>query len=178
MSEDQIDLGAAFPGDGGGFPVLAAGAAALLPVIFHDQTLFILEHQGEPFTPMRPVVEGMGLDWASQFAKLTANQARWGVMHVRTPSKGGSQKSLCLPVRKLPAFFATIHASRVAPELRERIRRYQLECDDVLWEYWRARVVAPSGARLATDQAADPITPAVRAAIERRAHALSLGQYD
>ncbi|MBK1655490.1 phage antirepressor N-terminal domain-containing protein [Allochromatium vinosum] len=142
----------------------------LLPVAFHGQTLFIAEHEGEPFTPMRPIVEGMGLDWASQFAKLNANQARWGVVTITIPSKGGPQKSLCMPVRKLPAFFATIHASRVAPELRERIRQYQIECDDVLWNYWRQR-----GAVITPER--DPIPPEIHAAIERRAYTLSLSHY-
>jgi hypothetical protein len=110
--------------------------ADLLPVVFRDTTLYIVEHHGEPFTPMRPIVEGMGLDWKSQHAKLTTNQDRWGVVEITTPSKGGPQKTLCMPVRKLPAFFANISVNKVAPELRERILAYQAECDDALWAYW------------------------------------------
>ncbi|ENY5719845.1 phage antirepressor N-terminal domain-containing protein [Acinetobacter baumannii] len=39
-------------------------------VSFHGTELFIVEHEGQPYVPMRSVVQGMGLDWASQFVKL------------------------------------------------------------------------------------------------------------
>ncbi len=41
-----------------------------------------------------------------------------------------------MPVRKLPAFFTSINPNKVRPELRDRIRLYQDECDDALWNYW------------------------------------------
>jgi hypothetical protein len=41
---------------------------------------------------MRPIVEGMGLDWASQFAKLNANQARWGLDTKRRAAVAGRLK--------------------------------------------------------------------------------------
>ncbi len=40
--------------------------SALLPVPFHGNPLYIVEHNGEPYTPMKPIVEGMGLDWCTQ----------------------------------------------------------------------------------------------------------------
>ena len=52
-----------------------------------------------------------------------------------TPSASGNQDTLCMPVRKLPAFFASINPNKVRPELRDRIRLYQDECDDALWNY-------------------------------------------
>ena len=52
------------------------------------------------------------------------------------PSASGNQDTLCMPVRKLPAFFASINPNKVRPELRDRIRLYQDECDDALWNYW------------------------------------------
>jgi len=41
-----------------------------------------------------------------------------------------------MPLRKLPAYMASINPSRVKPELRETIEMYQEECDDALWDYW------------------------------------------
>ena len=108
----------------------------LSPVTFHGDTIFCIEHQNQPYTPMRPIVENMGLDWKSQSAKLNANKGRWGMVIITTPSKGGDQQALCLPVRKLPAFLASINPRKVRPELRERIELYQAECDDALWGYW------------------------------------------
>ncbi|OGK06570.1 MAG: hypothetical protein A2W80_13705 [Candidatus Riflebacteria bacterium GWC2_50_8] len=53
-----------------------------------------------------------------------------------TPSASGLQKTLCIPVRKLAGFLATINPSRVREELRAKIIQYQNECDDALWNYW------------------------------------------
>ena len=109
---------------------------SLVPVPFHGATLFLIEQNNEPYTPMKPIVEGMGLTWHGQFEKLNRNQERWGIRVTRIPSESGEQETLCIPLRKLPGWLMTIHPSRVKPELREKILRYQNECDDVLWEYW------------------------------------------
>lgn len=85
---------------------------------------------------MKPIVENMGLNWPSQSVKLNACKARWGVAIIAIPSTSGEQNTLCMPVRKLPAYLASINPNKVLPELREKIIRYQNECDDVLWNYW------------------------------------------
>ena len=108
----------------------------LIPVSFLDNTLYIIEHNGEPYVPMRPLVEGMGLAWPVQYRKLNSNGKRWGVTLMVTPSKGGDQKSHCLPLRKLPAFLWSIQPKNVKKNLRARLERYQNDCDDVLWNSW------------------------------------------
>ena len=110
--------------------------AILSPVQFHGSTIFVVTHKGEPYAPIKPIVEDMGLDWRSQATKLRNNKERWGVAMITTPSTSGEQQCTCMPVRKLPAFFASINPNKVRPELRDRIRLYQDECDDALWNYW------------------------------------------
>lgn len=34
-------------------------------VPFHGNNLFIVNYNGEPYVPMKPIVEGMGLTWQS-----------------------------------------------------------------------------------------------------------------
>ncbi|MHB8369751.1 MAG: phage antirepressor N-terminal domain-containing protein [Leptospirales bacterium] len=109
---------------------------SLLPVPFHGTTLFLLEQNNEPYTPMKPIVEGMGLGWSGQHEKLNLNKDRWGIRVNRIPSENGAQETLCMPLRKLPGWLMTIHPTRVKPEIREKIIQYQNECDDVLWKYW------------------------------------------
>ena len=107
-----------------------------VPVPFHGTSLFLVEQNDEPYTPMKPIVEGMGLDWRSQQRKLTSIKGRWGMVIMTIPSQSGEQETLCMPLRKLPGWLMTIQPTRVKPEIREKILRYQNECDDVLWEYW------------------------------------------
>ncbi len=108
----------------------------LSPVEFHGDTIFCIDYQNQPYTPMRPIVENMGLVWAAQSVKLNANKERWGVSMIETPSAGGEQKMLSMPVRKLPAWLNSINPKKVRPELRPKIELYQAESDDALWNYW------------------------------------------
>ena len=108
----------------------------LLPVQFHSDTIYCVEIDGEPFTPVKPIIENLGLAWQVQARKLVNNKERWGVTMMVIPSEGGEQQTLCMPVRKLTAFLAGINPSKVRSELRAKIKLYQEECDEVLWQYW------------------------------------------
>lgn len=111
---------------------------AHLTVPFHEHRLVILDHNGEPYVAMRQIVEAMGLDWKTQYRKLDVS-GRWGVVIMTMPSPGGTQRTVCLPLRKLFGWLMTIHPNRVSPDLREKILAFQNECDDVLWAYWNGR---------------------------------------
>ena len=110
----------------------------LLPVAFDGDQLFIVNHGGEPYVPMRPVVEGMGLAWQPQHAKLMADKERFCVTEIVTQMPGDDQRRsvICLPLRRLFGWLMTISPNKVKPILRQKIIRYQRECDDVLWRYW------------------------------------------
>ncbi len=108
----------------------------LQPIQFHTDTIYLVEHNGQPYTPVRPLVENIGLDWASQYVKLTSKKERWGVVMIPTPSAGGNQETICIPIRKTAAFLYSIDADRVRHDLKEKVEMYQEECDEVLWNYW------------------------------------------
>lgn len=113
-------------------------------VPFQGQFLYVVERDGQPYTPMKPIVEGMGLAWQTQLRKLNGCKKRWGITEMVIPSQGGDQDAICLPLRKLPGWLMTIHPNKVRPEIREKVITYQNECDDVLWDYWMKRAVPPA----------------------------------
>lgn len=112
--------------------------AKLLPVTFNGDNLFIVNHGGEPYVPMRPVVEGMGLAWQPQHRKLMDEKERFCVTIMVTQMPGDDQRRevVCLPLRRLFGWLMTVSPNKVKPTLREKIIHYQRECDDVLWQYW------------------------------------------
>lgn len=114
----------------------STAAAQIVP--FRHAELLLVDHSGEPFVPMRPVVQGMGLDWKSQHAKLGAGRFSTCMVEITTQLLGDTQRRAvsCLPLRKLPGWLMSIHPNKVRPDLREGIIAYQNECDDVLWSYW------------------------------------------
>ena len=86
---------------------------------------------------------------------------------------------LALPLKFLPGWLFGVQVSRVKPELRDKILRYQRECYDVLWNAFKADILpgapmppsATSGAALALE-----IAEAV-AALARQQLALE-GRFD
>lgn len=106
-----------------------------MSVPFRGDNLYLVECDGQPYVPMKPVVEGMGLDWASQFTKLKSKFSK-GIVEIAIPSLGGSQSTICLSLRKLPAWLYSIQSGKVSIEIREKVIAYQQECDEVLWQYW------------------------------------------
>lgn len=104
-------------------------------VPFHGDSLYVVNYNGQPYVPMKPIVEGMGLTWQSQFEKLKQRFSK-GITEIVIPSKGGDQSMLCLALRKLAGWLHTISPNKVKPEIRDKVIRYQEECDDVLYEYW------------------------------------------
>ncbi|HDT0752072.1 TPA: phage antirepressor N-terminal domain-containing protein [Enterobacter kobei] len=118
-------------------------AERTINVPFYGNSLFVVEHNGEAYTPMKPIVEGMGLDWKSQHKKISQRFAK-GMVEITIPSAGGMQSMICLALRKLAAWLNSISPNKVRPEIRDNVIRYQEECDDVLYEYWtKGTVVNP-----------------------------------
>ena len=111
----------------------------LIPVPFRNATLFLADVDGTPYTPMKPIVEGMGLSWQGQHEKLQSNQRLATCVKeivMQLPGDDQRRKVTCLPLRKLPGWLMTISPNKVKPEIRETVLAYQNECDDALWDYW------------------------------------------
>lgn len=116
-----------------------------IAVPFHNAELYLVEHDGQPYTPLRQIVQGMGLDWASQFTKIKQKFATCVVeITMQIIGDDQSRSHTCIPVRKLPAWLYSVNPNKVKPELRDTVIKYQEECDDVLWDYWtKGKAVNP-----------------------------------
>ncbi|HAK3503351.1 TPA: hypothetical protein H1R48_002101 [Salmonella enterica] len=114
-----------------------ATAVSTINVPFHGAELYVVNHNGEPYTPMKPIVEGMGMDWASQFTKMK-QRFKTSIVKITMQLPGDKQRReiICLALRKLAGWLQTIIPNKVKPEIRDKVIQYQEECDDVLYEYW------------------------------------------
>jgi hypothetical protein len=120
----------------------------LIPVPFYNDTLVLVDHAGQPFVAMKPIVENMGLAWQVQYRKLSEKFASTITIMVTVGEDGKNREMVCLPLRKIPAFLYSVNPSKVKPELREKIVRYQDECDDALWDYWTTGSASRPGAAI------------------------------
>lgn len=107
-----------------------------ISVPFHGDSLYVVNYNGQPYVPMKPIVEGMGMDWASQFTKLKQRFKSTIAEITMVAEDGKSRNMLCIALRKLSGWLHTISPNKVKPEIRDKVIRYQEECDDVLYEYW------------------------------------------
>ncbi|TBV91293.1 hypothetical protein E0E53_21350 [Azotobacter chroococcum] len=122
-------------------------------VDFHGQTLAVITGPaGERLVAMKPICEAIGLDWKSQYSRIQRNQVlKEGMVIMTTPSPGGEQETTCLPLDYLNGWLFGVDASRVKPEIRERLVQYQRECFAALAAYWqqgeavRSCAVLPAG---------------------------------
>ncbi|WP_416837981.1 phage antirepressor N-terminal domain-containing protein [Escherichia coli] len=128
-----------------------ATAVSTINVPFHGAELYVVNHNGEPYTPMKPIVEGMGMDWASQFTKIKQRFKTCIVkITMQLPGDEQCREIICLALRKLAGWLQTISPNKVRPEIRDKVIQYQEECDDVLYEYWtKGHVVNPRKAKKA-----------------------------
>lgn len=134
-------------------------------VPFHGNNLCVVNYNGEPYVPMKPIVEGMGLTWQSQFEKLKQRFSK-GITEIVIPSKGGEQSMLCLALRKLAGWLHTISPNKVKPEIRDKVIKYQEECDDVLYEYWTTGEVKKK--HKSTVQERNPLKNAVNLLVSKK----------
>ncbi|MFP1749180.1 phage antirepressor N-terminal domain-containing protein [Lonsdalea quercina] len=111
-------------------------------VQFHGQQIITAMAAGIAYVAMRPIVENIGIDWAAQFVKLKKQSEKFGCCDIATPSNGGLQKMLCIPLRKLNGWLFSINPAKVRADIRDKLIQYQEECFTALHDYWTKGVAA------------------------------------
>lgn len=115
-------------------------------VQFHGQAIITAMAAGVVYVAMKPIVDNLGMSWTSQHRKLLNSCDKYGYAHMSTPSKGGIQKMLCIPLRKLNGWLFSINPSKVRADIRDKLIAYQEECFTVLHDYWtKGSAVRKSG---------------------------------
>lgn len=106
-------------------------------VPFHGDNLYLVNYDGQPFVAMRPFIEGMGLDWASQYTKIKQRFKTCVVnITMQLPCDNQRRSVVCLALKKLTGWLHTININKVRAEIRDKVAAYQDRSDDVLYEYW------------------------------------------
>lgn len=145
--------------------VTSMTSISTINVPFHGANLCIVNRDGNPYVPMKPIIEDMGLDWSSQFTKLKKRFSK-GIVEITIPSKGGEQSMICLAMHKLTGWLYSIMPNKVKPEIRDKVIKYQEECDDVLYEYWTTGEVKKK--HKSTVQERNPLKNAVNLLVSKK----------
>jgi hypothetical protein len=106
-------------------------------VPFHGREILAVEVDGKAHVFLRPVIESLGLDFATQLRKL--HRRSWacvGQRPTQLPGDPQSRTHTTVDVRTLTMLLATIDEHRVAQELRQDLVAYQAEVAEVIEQYW------------------------------------------
>ncbi len=104
----------------------------------------IIALDGEtPLIPIKPLCQAMGVAFERQFTKLKEDDdlASTITLRVTVGADGKQREMVCLPERFVYGWILTINPKNVAPESREKVRKYRMECFNALWNYFHAQTI-------------------------------------
>jgi hypothetical protein len=122
---------------------------ALVPVeqieveFYGDQLIAVTLEDGSVYVPANHLCDLLGIAWSSQRLRINrdavlSEEARSMIVTIMEESGRTRQLPMtCIPLDYVSGFLFGITASRVKPELQERVIRYQRECHKVLGEAFR-----------------------------------------
>lgn len=106
-------------------------------VAFHGHNILTINNGNAIRVAMKPICEAIGIDWEAQRKRIVRHPVMsQGASIMEVPSEGGIQQTWTLPLDMLNGWLFGVEASRVKPEIRERLVEYQRECFQVLHDYW------------------------------------------
>ncbi len=135
---------------------------ALVPVeqkqvVFYDDQItavMVQDAAGQHvFVPIRPICDFLGVAWTAQRQRILRDpvlSAELRPVIVTITGTGQQVDTLCLPLDYLSGWLFGINATRVNPEAKDRLIRYQRECYKVLAEAFQE-------GRLTTDPVLDDL---------------------
>ena len=112
-------------------------------VIEGVEIITLKDEEGNIWVALKVIVEALGLNWASQTRKLKKLAEEKGIALKTIPlqTKGGIQEAIMINLYHLPAFLYSIQPSRVKPELKEKLIKFQRETTKVINDYWNKGAV-------------------------------------
>lgn len=115
---------------------------------FYGQNIATAIDNGTPVVLLKDLVTNLGLKWEKQRLKILKNPV-YGAYTVMTiaPNDNQVRCHYVIPLTKVDLYLVSINVNRI-PErrmttvggceipLRELVTRYQLQCSDVLYDFW------------------------------------------
>lgn len=111
--------------------------AEVVRIPFRDGEVLAVDRDGKPNIFLKPVIDGLGIDYSTQVRKLKAKSwASVGTMPTQLPNDSQTREHVVVDVRTFLMLLATIDEHRVSDEARESLIAYQNEVADVIEAYW------------------------------------------
>lgn len=103
----------------------------------NGQEILIIEN-GEKRVAVRPICDALGIDFSAQLQRLKRDEILSSVvvMVTTTGADGKQYEMATIPYKFSFGWLFTIDNSKVKPEAKEALIKYQLECYNALYEHF------------------------------------------
>ena len=107
----------------------------------NNQELVIISENAGKLVPIKPICSALGIDFKSQYAKLKEDENLSSTMVLSTTvgADGKDREMVCLPLKYIFGWLFTINPGNVAPDAKDAILKYRMECYDVLFDHFSER---------------------------------------
>ncbi|VVS93749.1 phage antirepressor N-terminal domain-containing protein [Desulfoluna spongiiphila] len=109
---------------------------ALVTEILEGNALPLLRTDELDWVPLKPLCEGLGLNWAGERSRLKHDPKLTCRFLPMDGSDGRAREFLCLPLYQLSGWLLSVNADRVSENVRETVRAFQKESLEALFGYW------------------------------------------
>lgn len=119
-------------------------------VEFCGHTLEGVVVDSKAYVAMKPIAEGMGLQWEKQLQRIKEHPvlgSQLSPIRGVVAEDGKRREMMCLPEEALPFWMALVNANKVRKDIRDKVIAYQREAYRVLHEAF-AKGVAETNMRV------------------------------
>lgn len=97
-----------------------------------------VEKDGTIYVPIKPICDAIGIESEPQRVKIQNDEFfnSTTTIIVVVAADGKEREMVCLPLRYVYGWLATINPGKVAESARDAVIRYRRECYDVLYEHF------------------------------------------
>ena len=90
------------------------------------------------FVPIKPICTAIGVDFKSQYEKLQNDEILSSTMVLSTTvgADGKEREMVSLPLMYIYGWLFTINPKNVAPEAKESVTKYRMECYRALYRHF------------------------------------------
>lgn len=112
--------------------------AAYAVAKINNVDLLVIEENGLKLVPIAPICDIIGIVSNGQIEKIKRHPILFPVGRVTrsTGADGKQYEMFCIPLKYVFGWLFTIHPDRVAPEARDAVIRYHMECYDALYNHF------------------------------------------
>lgn len=96
---------------------------------------------GDILVPIKPICEAIGIEFSAQRTKVMNDDFLKSVVSLSdtTGADGKQYEMFSLPLKFVYGWLFTINPKNVAPEAKEAVSRYRMQCYEALYNHFFAR---------------------------------------